>query len=164
MTRADCEGVAEVRVRGWQSAYRGLMPQPYLDALDVAEDAARRRALLARGDARVVDLVAELDGEITGWAAHGPYRDGDGTARDAELYALYVRPDRIGQGIGRALLAESVRRCAGRGRMLLRVLRDNARARRFYERAGFRADGAEEAFEAAGVAVPEVRYVKVLPR
>lgn len=83
--------------------------------------------------------------------------------RDAELYAPYARPGRLGQGLGRALPDEAVRRCAGDGRMFLRVLRGNSRARRFYERAGFRADGAEEAFEAGGLAVPGVRYVKALP-
>ncbi|MEV5463785.1 GNAT family N-acetyltransferase, partial [Streptomyces cellulosae] len=41
---------------------------------------------------------------------------------------------------------------------------ENDRARRFYERAGFRADGAEEPFEVDGVAVPEVRYARPLPR
>lgn len=40
------------------------------------------------------------------------------------------------------------------------MLKENARARRFYERAGFAADGAEETFEADGVLVPEVRYVR----
>ena len=46
--------------------------------------------------------------------------------------------------------------------MFLWVLKGNARARRFYVRAGFRADGAEEPFEVDGVGVPEVRYVRVL--
>ncbi|OKI00857.1 hypothetical protein A6A06_18300 [Streptomyces sp. CB02923] len=47
--------------------------------------------------------------------------------------------------------------------LCLWVLKGNARARRFYECAGFRADGAEEADEVAGVAVPEVRYRRPLP-
>lgn len=82
------------------------------------------------------------------------------------MYALYVHPDQMGQGVGRALLTESVARCsaAGHGRLLLWVLKENDRARRFYERAGFRADGAEEPFEVDGVAVPEVRYTRTLGR
>jgi ribosomal protein S18 acetylase RimI-like enzyme len=162
-THADCDRVAEIRVRGRRTAYRGLMPQAYLDGLDVAEDAARHRARLAGGGGRAVNLVAEQEGEVTGWAAFGSYRDGDAHTADAELYALYVHPGHQSRGAGRALLAETVRRCsaAGRPRVFLWVLRDNARARRFSERAGFRPDGAEEAFEAGGVAVPEVRYVTV---
>lgn len=46
--------------------------------------------------------------------------------------------------------------------MRLWVLKHNARARRFYERAGFAPDGAEEAEEIAGARVPEVRYARPL--
>ncbi|MET9730910.1 GNAT family N-acetyltransferase [Streptomyces sp. NPDC006458] len=166
MTLADCDRVAEIRVGGWRSAYRGLMPQPYLDSLSVAADADRHRARFVAADSVAVNLVAEREpgGEIVGWACHGPYRDGEVRTTDAELYAIYVAPEHYGDGVGRALLAESVRRCtaAGHARMLLWVLRENIRARRFYERAGFAADGAEEPFEAGGALVPEVRYARDL--
>lgn len=81
MTLADCPRVAEIRVRGWQSAYKGLMPQSYLDALSVSEDAARRRGHLERADGSVVNLVAEREGAVVGWACHGPYRDGEAAPR-----------------------------------------------------------------------------------
>ncbi|MEU6916678.1 GNAT family N-acetyltransferase [Streptomyces olindensis] len=165
MALTDCDRVAEIRVRGWQHAYRGMIPQSYLDGLSVAEDAERRRTRLARAEGGVVNLVAEdAGGEVVGWACHGPYREGEVLTEDAELYAIYVHPDHVGRGAGQALLAESVSRCAaaGPGRLLLWVLKENARARRFYERSGFRPDGAEEPFEVAGVAVPEVRYSRAL--
>ncbi|MET8569835.1 GNAT family N-acetyltransferase [Streptomyces sp. NPDC004783] len=165
MTLADCDRVAEIRVRGWQWAYRGLMPQPYLDGLGVGEDAERTRARFTRAAPGTVDLVAQDDGgTVLGWACHGAYRDGERRTGDAELYALYVDTGHLGTGVGRALLRESVRRCAaaGHARMLLWVVEGNARARRFYERAGFRPDGAEEASEVAGVPVPEVRYARSL--
>ncbi|KOV96444.1 acetyltransferase [Streptomyces sp. NRRL B-1140] len=167
MTLADCDRVAEIRIGGWRSAYRGLIPQSYLDGLSVEEDAERRRAHLSHSDGSVLNLVAEdPGGELVGWACHGPYREGEALTEDAELYAIYVHPDQVGRGAGRALLAESVARCsaAGHGRLLLWVLRDNDRARRFYERAGFSADGAEEPFEVDGVTVPEVRYARPLDR
>jgi GNAT superfamily N-acetyltransferase len=165
MSPAYCDRVAEIRIGGWRSAYRGLIPQSYLDSLDVAQDAERRRAHLARGDGSVVDLVAEQEGDIVGWACHGPYRDGDERTADAELYAIYVDPGRYGAGVGRALLQESVHRCSavGHARMLLWVLKHNTGARRFYERAGFSPDGTEEPFEVNGVEVPEVRYARELP-
>jgi ribosomal protein S18 acetylase RimI-like enzyme len=163
MALADCDRVSEIRVRGWQHAYRGLMPQPYLDALSVAEDAEKRRSWFTQGNGAVVNLVAERDGEIVGWAAHGPYRDGEVRTGDAELYALYVDPAHLGSGVGRALLAETVEQRSRHPRMFLWVLKENTRARRFYERAGFRADGAEEPFDVDGVAVPEVRYARTLP-
>lgn len=164
MTLADCDRVSEIRIRGWQNAYRGLMPQPFLDALSVSEDAERRRARFGQGGGDVVNLVAEQDGQILGWAAHGPYRDGEVRTQDAELYALYVDARRYGSGLGHALLQESVRRCTavGHPRMLLWVVKGNTRARRFYERQGFGTDGAEDPYEVDGVPVPEVRYAKDL--
>jgi GNAT superfamily N-acetyltransferase len=167
MTLADCDRVAEIRVRGWQSAYRSMIPQSYLDGLSVAEDAELRRAYFAQADGGVVNLVAEdTGGELVGWVCHGPYRDGEVRTEDAELYAIYVHPEHMGRGVGQALLTESVERCstAGHDRLLLWVLKENGRARRFYERAGFHADGAEEPFEVAETMVPEVRYARTLPR
>jgi GNAT superfamily N-acetyltransferase len=164
MVLADCDRVAEIRVRGWQSAYRGLIPQSYLDAMSVARDAERHRTRFGQGDGSVVNLVAERDGEVMGWACHGPYRDGEVRTADSELYAVYVDPRRYGTGIGHALLLEALwnRTAVGHDRMYLWVLKDNTRARRFYERAGFEADGTEEPFEADGVPVPEVRYARPL--
>ncbi|MEU4874577.1 GNAT family N-acetyltransferase [Streptomyces sp. NPDC021608] len=165
MTLADVERVSEIRVRGWQHAYRGLMPQAYLDALSVAEDAELRRAGFGQGGAGVVNLVAVRAGRVVGWAALGPCRDGEVHTPDAELYALYADVQHIGTGVGRALLAEAARRAEALGHPALRlwVLRDNVTARRFYARAGLHADGAEESFEVAGVAVPEVRHGGRLP-
>lgn len=122
MGLADCDRVAEIRVRGRQSAYRGLMPQAHLDAMDPAADAERRRALFGRAPGGVANLVAEDDGgEVVGWACRGPYRDGEARTADAELYAIHVDAGRFGAGVGQALLRESVRRCesAGYPRMLL---------------------------------------------
>ncbi len=165
MALADVERVSEIRVRGWQWAYRGLMPQAYLDALSVAEDAERRRAGFGEGGPGVVNLVAERAGTVVGRAAQGPDRDGEVLTGDAELYALYVSVEHIGTGVGRALLEEAARRAEALGHpgMRLWVLKDNVPARRFYARAGLHADGAEEPFEVAGVAVPEVRHRGRLP-
>ncbi|MFF7467857.1 GNAT family N-acetyltransferase [Streptomyces sp. NPDC008092] len=160
MALADCDRVSEIRVRGWQYAYRGLMPQPFLDGLSVERDAERRRARFLDGGDGVTELVAERGGTLVGWAAHGPYRDGEVRTGDAELYAIYVDAAHLGTGAGRALLTTVLKQCAGHPRVYLWVLKENARARRFYEIAGFAADGAEEPYEVGGVPVPEVRYVR----
>ncbi|MEV2243164.1 GNAT family N-acetyltransferase [Streptomyces sp. NPDC049970] len=164
MALDDCAAVAEIRVRGWQHAYAGLIPRAYLDAMDVAGDAERRRAHLTTEGGPVNLVAGTPDAAVTGWACYGPCRDDAAPDGSAELFAIYVHPDRIGTGAGRALLAEATGRAAadGFGRMTLWVLKENARARRFYERAGFGPDGAEETFEAGGALVPEVRYGRAL--
>ncbi|WP_410535794.1 GNAT family N-acetyltransferase [Streptomyces sp. KL2] len=171
---ADLEAVAALRVRGWRCAYRHLMPREYLEGMDAAAYAARRRADFAATRETVTDLVAvDGGGRITGWAALGPCRGGGGSGggdcgeggdgegcRDGELYALYVEPERIGSGLGRALLAEVVRRAEARRmrRLRLWVVEGNARARRFYEAAGFAPDGVRSLSDAGGTPVAEVRY------
>ncbi|MFC9620280.1 GNAT family N-acetyltransferase [Streptomyces sp. NPDC056930] len=164
MTVDDCEAVARVRVRGWQAAYAGLMPQSHLDAMDIAEDAERRRGFFAEGNP-VVNVVAERAGlGVIGWACYGPYRENGGRSARGELYAIYVLPEQIGTGAGRALMAEMLTRATADGfpDLALWVLKENGPARRFYERSGFLPDGAEEPFEVDGVLVPEVRYVRAL--
>ncbi|MFG2626164.1 GNAT family N-acetyltransferase [Streptomyces sp. NPDC048473] len=165
MTVDDCEAVARVRVRGWQAAYAGLMPQSHLDAMDIAEEAERRREFFAEGNP-VVNVVAErADLGVIGWACYGPYREnGRRTARRGELYAIHVLPERIGTGAGLALMTQMLTRATADGfpDLALWVLKENAPARRFYERAGFLPDGAEESFDVDGVLVPEMRYVRVL--
>jgi GNAT superfamily N-acetyltransferase len=95
---------------------------------------------------------------------YGPSRENGRRLARGELYALYVAPELIGTGAGRALMTEALARATAEGfpDLALWVLKGNAPARRFYERAGFRPDGAEETFEADGVLVPEVRYVRAL--
>ncbi|SFE01122.1 Acetyltransferase (GNAT) family protein [Actinacidiphila alni] len=66
--------------------------------------------------------------------------------------------------MGRALTAAACARAAelGHGRLLLWVLADNARGRRFYARAGFAPDGAETVHECDGVPLREVRYARAV--
>ncbi len=106
-------------------------------------------------------LVAEAEGAVVGFAAVGRTNDGEG---DGELFALYVHPDHWDEGVGRALIeaGEERLRELGHRRAHLWVLDDNPRARRFYELAGWSADGTERVVELFGITLPEVRYVKAL--
>ncbi|MDX3853024.1 GNAT family N-acetyltransferase [Streptomyces sp. AK02-01A] len=164
MTAADCEAVARVRIRSWQHTYAGLMPRSYLDAMSVEEDAARRREHLVKGGGQVIHLVAERAGRVVGWGCYGTSRDQDAPEEAAELYALYVLPEHLATGVGRTLMDTLTKRAAAERYplLLLWVLAANTRARRFYAKAGFVADGAEESFTVDGVAVPEVRYARAL--
>jgi GNAT superfamily N-acetyltransferase len=108
---------------------------------------------------------------IVGYASFGPetdvltgqwprsLTDAGRDGRVAELYALYVRPAWWSTGTGRALMDRVLAktRAARYQSVVLWVLRDNTRARRFYERAGFAPDGATGVLEDLG-GVTEVRY------
>lgn len=156
MTEADVAAVSEIRVTGWQAAYAGIVPRSYLDRMTVEADAHQRRKYFTKPDKSTIDLVAvDAEGAVVGWACLGPSRTAAG-----ELYALYVQPSLIGSGIGRALLqaVHANALTSGFGSVLLWVLTDNTRARRFYERAGHVADGAVQADDYDGVSLTEVRY------
>lgn len=143
----DVTAIASVRVAAWLAAYRDLLPQPLLDRLDVPSEAANRRRAWdeQHADARVAELVAEVDGEVVGWAVAGPSRD-DSHSGEGELLALYVRLEAWGTGAGHRLLlaAQAHLRAHGFDRAYLWVLEGNERAASFYERHGWYEDGATQ--------------------
>ncbi|MFJ9825243.1 GNAT family N-acetyltransferase [Streptomyces sp. NPDC101160] len=150
---------------GWQAAYTGIVPQSFLEGMTVEADIQQRRRHFERSKEGMTNLVAvDAHGRVVGWACLGPFRGNGRSTATGELYALYVQPSLIGSGIGRTLL-EAVHAHAhadGFGLMLLWVLTDNTRARRFYEQAGYTADGAAQSDDYDGTSVPEVRYRRAL--
>ena len=153
-------------MRSWPAAYRGLMPQEYLDALDPADRLPRWQQLLTDPDPAGNEVLVADDGAgVSGFASFGPTRDADEDAsRTGEVRAIYLAPGAMGQGLGRRLLTASVGRLARAGfeQVTLWVLDTNARARRFYEIAGFRPDGAVQADDRTGFRLDEVRYRRSL--
>jgi GNAT superfamily N-acetyltransferase len=161
----DAPGIAEVHVRSWQDAYRGLLPQDYLDNLDVVH---RRegwdRILATTGWPRTGAFVAEDSHAIIGFTHVGPTRDQDEPRAVGEVTAIYVLSRAWGTGAGRALMAGAVSTLADAGfaEASLWVLDANTRARRFYELAGWAADGADRVEELRGFPLREVRYRRTL--
>ncbi len=163
---ADAPSIAEAHIRSWQAAYRGLLPDEMLDGLDahLPERARRWGAVIAyhRDDV----LVAEVDGEVVGFARISRCRDTDhGLLHSVgEVQAIYLKPEAWGLGLGRILMARSEANMVGRGftNACLWVLESNLRARRFYEAAGWLPDGSEKAETQPGASLHEVRYVKGL--
>ena len=123
-------------------------------------DASRWRQRLKHPPAGWTTLVAQRDSVVLGFAAVGPSRD---LPRLGELYAIYVDPDEWSGGVGRALMVDAEEQLGDLyGEATLWVLEENARARQFYERGGWKHDGARKADERWGIAAPEVRYRKRL--
>lgn len=165
--RGDELAVADLHVRAWQEAYRGLIPDEYLDELD-PEDRAARYTFEADDPEAPTTLLAVQDGEdagevILGFATFSPSRDADAPDH-GEVVALYVDPDRYESGVGRMLMAEARRRLweAGFTDALLWVLDGNERAARFYEGEGWTRDGATRVEEPYGVVSNVSRFRRPL--
>ena len=185
---ADAAQIAAVQREGWFAAYEGIIPAEIIDRVTAPDDGARvRQSFRTRPWQRMLVAVApdqedadrkDADQEgasIVGYASFGPETDvlsapwphplttegKDGKV--AELYALYVRPAWWSTGTGRALMERVLARTSGTGYLFITlwVLRDNRRARRFYERAGFAPDGTTNVLEGLG-GVTEVRYRRAL--
>lgn len=155
-TPADVQDLAHLHVDTWREAYRGIVPQSYLDGMSYAAFEARWRTIL--GDRAARALVAEHDGSVLGFNVVGPLRE-PVPGFDGEVRALYVRPEAQGRGVGRALMGGGFRalREAGLQTALLWVLADNAPGRAFYARLGGEVVG-EQTFELGGATLREVAY------
>jgi ribosomal protein S18 acetylase RimI-like enzyme len=154
----DAKAIATIHVRAWQTAYRGIVPWPYLSELSIDQREQAWRQRLERGVATV--LLAEESDQVLGWISAGTSRDVDAGAATGEVYALYVAPEHWRHGVGRQLWDESAKRLrdAGFTEATLWVLRDNSRARAFYGSNGFADDaGIEKAVRLGGADLLEVR-------
>jgi len=159
----DATEITKAHVRAWQVAYRGIMPDRYLDELSdelAGQSQRRRRHIAAPDEPRVFNLVAEQEGAVVGWLAAGPSRDEDAHERQGEIWAIYVHPESWRTSAGGALMAAAIKRLTddGYSEASLWVFEANSRARRFYERFGWRTDGASELFERGGGQAIEIRY------
>jgi ribosomal protein S18 acetylase RimI-like enzyme len=158
-SRQDCRGIAAVHVSSWQDAYRGIVPQSFLDRLTVEKREQQWVELLERGDSWV--LVADASGDIVGFVSFGNSRDDNALPKVGELYAIYVAPSHWSTGVGRMLweaALEQLRELAFT-RVTVWVLSGNQKAIRFYQRIGFAlSSDSETTVEIGGEKLPEVRY------
>jgi ribosomal protein S18 acetylase RimI-like enzyme len=164
-TAADLPAIADIHASSWRTAYRGILPDAFLDG-DLLQDHKTRWAGIAELLTPRDNLLIATDGEgtvgfVAGWtsAALG-CEDGYG------LYInnLHVRPElrgkKYGESLCRALARHAMDNAAADVKVsaYLWVLDGNAPAHRFYHRLGGR-DGEHRMVELGGRAVGETRIV-----
>jgi GNAT superfamily N-acetyltransferase len=152
----DAADVAQVYIDSWHDTYPGILPGTLLRAMTPKGQTARWLAAI-RAQEREKVLVADSPQGIIGMASLGPCRD-KSLGFDGEVYTLYVDPNYLGLGIGRALLKgafaaleqEAMQSC---------VIWAHARnhARFFYEAMGGKLI-AERQAKLMGEACPEAAY------
>jgi ribosomal protein S18 acetylase RimI-like enzyme len=160
---SDADAIASIHVRSWQTIYRGVMPDEFLDRLSVADRTTAWRKVLMDAGSDVLVLDDEL-GAIAGFCSLTRSRDTDGDAATGEITAIHVDPDRRRTGFGTLLVGEACKLARARGftQMTLWVLEANTDARGFYETAGFRRDGAEKMEDRVGCVLRAFRYRRTL--
>jgi GNAT superfamily N-acetyltransferase len=154
----DAPAIARVHVDTWQAAYRGIIPQSYLDSLTVQNRTISWIRTLERGGPGALTLVSEdHDGRVIGFASGGPIRHSE-MGYAGELSALYVSPRAQHIGHGRRLFMAVADRLAQRklNGLFVWALAENP-ARRFYEKLGGQ-QIAETTREFAGHRLREIGY------
>jgi GNAT superfamily N-acetyltransferase len=134
----DASAIARIHVLSWQSAYRGLLPEAFLHQLDIARRTEQWQDWLqAMPHKQEEAWVIEASGQPVGFACCGLIR-GSFEPFDSEIYAIYLLPEKQGQGLGRVLFSACRQALDQRGlrRHLVWVLRDNQPARHFYAAQG----------------------------
>lgn len=137
-TEADADAMARVKVDTWRTAYRGIIAADFLDSLSYAEAGERFRNSMILASDEEHFLVAVNAGKVVGFAIFG--RERAVAAQDrGEVYAIYMRQECQGKGIGRLLLRTAVSRMAMLGIRSLTVWTlEQGRSRQFYEHLGGR--------------------------
>ena len=151
----DALDLARVHVQSWRETYPGLLPRSYLENMSVRRHARLwRRRLLATGE---VTLAAEGAEGLVGYCSGSVWRGReDGLA---EITTLYVLREAQDTGVGGRLLTDAARALAAQGALslVIWVLRDNTKARGFYEHLGGRLD-ATRGEMVGGHVIPAVAY------
>jgi GNAT superfamily N-acetyltransferase len=138
-TPADAAAIARVHYDTWQTAFRGILPDQYMDRTSAGYEkrkSAWESALKEKNRTKIIGVAEDESGQIVGFAVAGPERTGD-PAYQGELEAIYVLQSHQRRGVGRALISWAAARLAESGftSMLLWTLADSP-YRPFYERLG----------------------------
>ena len=157
-----------MNVAAWRRAYRGIVPDEFLDGMDGArrELGWSRWVALPEPDAVLV-ATDGVHGRVAAYAGICAVREDQDAHPElptGELAALYADPTVWGRGAGHAVHEAAMDALARFGfkHGVLWVFEDNPTARAFYQRHGWTCDGVREVFEVAGQRPFEVRYSRAL--
>ena len=163
----DAPAIAAVHFASSRDAYRGILPDDWLDALSLdAHEVFWRWTVESLNQDGAVWVAAD-SGRIIGFCTTARSDESDAAGDTAEVGWLYVAPNRAGEGVGSSLLAQAISSAAdqGFGEATLWVYADNERARRFYESAGWQPDGSEQRKQRGNTRPLGLRYrVTLRPR
>lgn len=152
----DLLAVSNIYEQSWKYAYRGIIPDEYLDRIPSGQWA---NGLNVPGR---YSLLLLDDGQLLGTSSYCKARmaDMDGWG---EIVSIYLLPEAMRKGYGRTLMRSVVSELKKMGyqNVYLWTLEQNISARRFYERFGFSLSGRMRTDIFAGKELNEVQYVLV---
>ena len=156
----DIESIAEIKVYGWQSAYRGIIDDEYLDLISVSEQIENIKQYSLD-----TIFVAQRDNEILGFCRFYDYAKTvyDDKEIDCEIREIYVKPNIKRMGIGSKLFKHTLKyfKQKGKKKLYLGCYEKNYNARKFYEKMGGIAAFGKD-IKIVGKIYPVVSYIYYL--
>ena len=151
----DFSAVREIYEKSWKFAYKGIIPQDYLDNIPNTKWGGN-----IHKNGRTQLIAAEGD-KFVGTASFCPSR-WEKFSSCGEIVSIYLLPEYIGKGIGSQLIRACIDELEylGFSEILLWVLEDNHRARRFYEKHGFICTEDYMSDNIGGKDLREVMYIR----
>ncbi len=134
---SDAKEIALVHLKAWQESYHGIIDQSYLDSIDFEERLSLRKSILLNPDELSIHLVAIVDNKLVGFCSAGHCPDFSDEAR-GEIYAIYLLEAYKNLGIGGLFMQKVSDLLTQTGLIPYKawVLKDNQKARHFYEKYG----------------------------
>ncbi|MGI5900672.1 MAG: GNAT family N-acetyltransferase [Christensenellales bacterium] len=153
----DREALGKVYCLSWKEGYRGILPAAYLDLL--TPESCAPKSIIPKNN-----LIAEWEGSVAGVVSFGPARD-EAPTNTGEIRAIYVLPELWRHSLGKALFSAAAERMRGQGMpsFYLWVLKDNVRARGFYEKMGMKNAGIDRVINIGGENFYEIKYELLFP-
>lgn len=159
ITKSTAFDASRIYAMSWKSAYRGIVPDDYLDLLPLDRwesklggdytDKFREDYILSDGGVFIASssICEARDKAYSGWG---------------EIMSIYVMPEYFRKGYGKALFSFALERLSEMGyhNIYLWVLEENIRARKFYEANDFHANGDSALLNIGGKELIEIRYIK----
>ena len=149
----DLLEISNIYESSWKSAYKDIIPQDYLDSIppghwagNINKTGWHSLALIENGL-----IIGTASFCKSRWEQYDNY---------GEIVSIYFLPAYMGKGYGTHLLKRCIEELNGLGyrNMLLWVLEDNQRARKFYEKNGFICSEAYMSDDIGGKELREVMY------
>lgn len=166
--RSDADGITDVQVASWRAGYAHVFPASilYANEFDVSRRTFWNAWRFAPGHRLAVatEIADGVEPRVVGFSSYGQERErARGFTGRGEVWAFYFHPDVWGSGLASELMLHTEERLQAEGftTSVLWVLKDNHRARAFYEKHGWQPTGIAADFgNYPEVSVPEIEYRK----
>jgi len=151
----DAYDWAVCRISCWQSAYKGIFSEEIINNMPSEKEQhieRYKKCLTDQGNIEYYSVVLSEKMMIGSLVID---------RINSEIWAIYLLEQFWGKGYGKKIMDFAVNelKCEKTKEIYLWVFEKNHRARRFYEKYGFRADGAQKESGRYGIPLVELRYV-----